>query len=131
MGVWVVHHEDNIPVWEDVADPFLDPMRPPVPFSAVGHVYPSPAEQRKKDREPVGDAVALGFEVDDGGLTGPDPARGSGNPCRRFRSIKATGLRVNHRRRVDGSPGMLQGMGPPESVVGGESFCGSVQAGPA
>ena len=61
---------------EDLVHRFADQTRPVVPCSAVGHVHPSPAEQRNKQHEQVGDAVALAFVVDHGGPIGPDRARG-------------------------------------------------------
>ena len=73
MDVQVVHHQNDFLAGKDVVQQFPDQMRPVVPCSAVGHFHPSPAEQRSKHNEQVGDAVALVFEVDDGGLTGPDP----------------------------------------------------------
>ncbi len=67
-----VHHQSDFPAGEEVVYQFADQMRPVVPGLAVGHIHSSPAEQRSEHHERVGDTVAFVFEVDDGGLTGPD-----------------------------------------------------------
>ena len=76
-------------------------MRPVVPCSAIGHFHPPPAEQRSRNHEQDGEAVALVFEVDGRGVTGPNRARRPGflrlrRRARETRPIPATLRNCNH-----------------------------------
>ena len=99
MDVQVVHHQNDFLAGEDVVHQFADQMRPVVPCSAVGHFHPSPAEQRSKHYEQVGDAVALVFEVDrwradragPGAASGfPSSAASRSRPCIPTRCLRRT-----------------------------------------